>query len=40
MIIKSCFGVAMSYPFFVGVRGSTIPLFQSIGVALPISRTS
>jgi len=36
MIIKKYFGVAISYPFFVGKRGSTTP-FQSLEAALPIS---
>jgi len=40
MIIKNCFGVATSYPFFVGIRGSITNLFQNLGVAIAISRAS
>jgi len=31
MIIKNCFGVARSYPFFVDIRISATPLFQRLG---------
>jgi len=31
VIIKNCFVVAASYPFFVGIRGSVTYFFQSLG---------
>jgi len=39
-VIKNCFGVAASYPFCVGIRGSATSLFQNLGIVLPISRMS
>jgi len=39
VIIKNCFVVAASYPFFVGT-GVVLPIFQSLGLTLPISRMS
>jgi len=38
-LIKNCFVVAASYPFFVGKRGS-VTHFSELGVTLPIFRMS
>jgi len=39
VIIKNCFVVAASYPFFVGIRAA-LPIFSELGVTLPIFRMS